>query len=306
MPVHIVKQHKPPPKCSNPRIDKLAMVLDVPPKVQTQLVLGMKIMPGVYSTKLYEFNTKVKVPAGILLKGKYSNYTWLRVSCSPRPSVSPRKFLRIEFNPTKTSTTAVAQLLREHYLLEWKWARKHAKVTRLDVAVDIAGLHITDVTFYAAKLRTEQVHNSNGVTHYIGGTSSDRYFAIYDKRAEIIAKNKILPDHVQKPVPTQPVTRVEVRLRPNCLLSFLPKVRNGFEPLWLSNLTYTGSKGWQYSLAFELARFIGMTAVLSKLPQSERDRVMWLLQKFPCHFWDSDLLWKGFKDAAKEVLYPAL
>lgn len=85
---------------------------------------------------------------------------------------------------------------------------KHVRIYRIDVCVDIPD---KNVEFFVSNLRISKVQNykiyrSRGAVSYYPQTSIGRSVVVYDKRAELNAKNS--PD-----TPARPLTRIEVQLK---------------------------------------------------------------------------------------------
>ena len=110
------------------------------------------------------------------------------------------------------------------------------KVTRLDLSVDLTGIHIDSLLAAYPGMQVTRVFCKSGKmeTLYLGGNEGARFVVLYDKVQEV--KHQNAKWHVDKPLPFSPTTRIEIRLRPDVTLVQLAAMENPFQKLIIASL----------------------------------------------------------------------
>lgn len=134
----------------------------------------------------------------------------------------------ITFNPSKMSDQSFFELSCHLGMLfhhGWKSLLDRASLNRLDVAVDVAEASYFDYLYVDRKLRTGAGKFIKDGTTYVGSERSTREICAYDKRKEVLDKQKIDLEHE--------LLRVEGRI---CYpskygLDDIGKIKNPFDSL---------------------------------------------------------------------------
>lgn len=207
-------------------------------------------------------------------------------------------FGRFEFNPWK---------LGEHGLLEfaanteflfydgYEYIQEHAKVTRVDVAVDLHGVEVEEVQITMAHKANSQKYSFDGETQTIyAGSSKGQQFKAYNKLAQLKLKHDV------------PVTRLEYKLTPQILLHKLHTLPNPFKNVQIGNPPAKGPVGvekWLWRAIRDSITLRGTTAALNGLPPQLRQQVRETLKKHSVKWWNSDEVWKQWPQAVMPVLF---
>jgi hypothetical protein len=97
----------------------------------------------------------------------------------------------------------------------------------------------------------------------LGSKGSAKQFVVYDKIAQIKAKNKMKAPWAQQPVPKFPMTRIELRLHPKGLrLTEEPSLPNPFAALSVSSWANLGWDSDLWRMFLMAAREVGTTLPL--------------------------------------------
>ena len=179
-------------------------------------------------------------------------------------------------------------------------------VTRFDATVDVAHATIDEMLLYYPGVQYSTVITKSGKTTQLGTTDSPNEYVIYDKVAEIKAKNRKKVEALREPFPGHPVTRIEARLRPKARTSLadLHHVPNPFKKLVVA--AYIGCEyrddDWKNFLA--RCRYEGLQGAL--LAQSKRRRKLYLqrLKQQQADWWDADNVWAGLGRVLEQIADP--
>lgn len=236
-----------------------------------------------------------------------TGFTSAFIQCAP--TTSGHKFFRIEFNPAK-----IANMAEFKAYLDGSWLTvseygsdyvfNNGTVTRGDFAVDIAHEQINEFLYYYRKMQiVEVVQSKSGRTEYIGGKhKTGKRIAIYDRVPAIKNANKKAWKESQKmPVPDFPVMRIEIRLRPNCLVHELDSIENPFKNLVVSSYANLENKDEMWDLFLALARFEGAQASLGRLSKERKKEYVKFLEKGQAVWWNPEHIWTQAAAALQEL-----
>jgi hypothetical protein len=161
------------------------------------------------------------------------------------PRVNNIAYMRMEWNPATLGQEAFhfARDLFRRYIPEFDRATTSLAVTRVDIAVDITGLRVTDVYAYTSSARSIQLDFFDGPNdelsgYYIGRKKSPRQFVVYDKNLEEFGGNtRILryPSGTQVKRILRPRTRIELRVHNVGSLGAIRYGRNQFAGYFLAD-----------------------------------------------------------------------
>ena len=134
-------------------------------------------------------------------------------------------FLRIDFNPDRLGPVGVHHFYNSLDILQPGLAGRligSGRVTRCDAAIDVTGVHIEDIEVACLRKHKTNAHFRSGTkqTEYFGTRKSGNQLVIYDKASQLTK--------LGHPAPSQPITRLEMRLKPKCSLQQLPTLKNPF------------------------------------------------------------------------------
>lgn len=152
------------------------------------------------------------------------------------PKTSGLNFFRCDFNPAHVDMVGVECFLLMVLPGGIDDIVDKGRVTRLDLSVDLTGIHIDSLLAAYPGMQVTRVFCKSGKmeTLYLGGTEGARFVVLYDKVQEV--KHQNAKWHVDKPLPFSPTTRIEIRLRPDVTLVQLAAMENPFQKLIIASL----------------------------------------------------------------------
>lgn len=221
-----------------------------------------------------------------------------------QPGNEDHAFLRFELNPAvvgQDGCLAFKDMLKR---ILGKTARKilsGAKITLLDIAVDVHGIPINALLLFSNKggdslvwgrhfdgKRLDRLHIQ---TVQIGSKKSCKSSTIYDKRAERDGKGKMHGNN-------QECVRVEGRLRPTVMvegkrrhglyLNELSHLPNPFVGINIAIYLPTGNKDWVFDLFLDATQQIGAQAALAKVSRAKRSTYRAHLKAGAVDWWHPD------------------
>ena len=134
--------------------------------------------------------------------------------------------------------------------------------------------------------------------------TSNKYFCLYDKQKEIEEHNKLLPHSLKLEVPSQPLTRIEARLRPYTPVTEIENLANPFGKVIVTSLKSTTKLKWYLNLALDHGRLVGINGVLPKLPENARKKLTDALKEHSSNWWVPTEIWSKYKTQAAIILDP--
>ncbi len=237
--------------------DKLASTIDYKSQQdQKILVANMKDLVGSnMHVKRYtgkQYNHRVFV-----YEGDYPSRMQLLIEYEPK--ASGISFFRIDFNPANCDMELVQAILLSILPGGIDDLPLRAKVTRIDLSVDLTGIGIDHLLAAYPGMQVSRVYCKSGKTEtlQIGSYDGARFITIYDKVAQV--KHMNAKWHTKIQLPPDPTTRIEIRLRPDFGLGQLKEVDNPFEKLILNTVDAIQEQDSQLLKMFvALAQFRGL------------------------------------------------
>ncbi|NTV12827.1 MAG: hypothetical protein HGA96_02645 [Desulfobulbaceae bacterium] len=297
------------PQCSSLFIDKLSLTLSIKDKdVKNATQDFIDFIGSNYGGKLWESQTYM-----YNMKIYYDGEYVLFQCCPKHKSLS---WFRVEYNPSKVSPSEVAEILNHVLPGGYQGLIKYGRITRIDIAVDCKWLSVWNLLFYYPGLAVSFNYLKSGSiqTATIGGNECVNQFQFYNKVAEINAKNGKLGKLYKKATPSHPLTRIELRYRPNHYCTFdelLFKTVNPLENLRLSLITGM-PKSPKNELetmtrqTFELAKFIGLPQALNMVPKHRKKYINDILNAGKTDWWKPKKLWETLPAAIEPIINPVL
>jgi hypothetical protein len=143
-------------------------------------------------------------------------------------------FFRIDFNPAHCDMEAVAAFLQTVLPGGLQDVALKGKVSRIDLTVDFTGIHIDDllVAYPGMQVSKGYYKSGNTETLYLGGYECAKLVVLYDKAQQVRHLNA--KKQMKLEIPTDPTTRLEIRLRPDLGLTGLQTLGNPFLKLILA------------------------------------------------------------------------
>ncbi|MBK0399065.1 hypothetical protein H0I76_07680 [Limibaculum sp. M0105] len=233
-------------------------------------------------------------------KNGYSYNAFLSLDVSKEPallSLYPNKkeysFVRLEFNPAKMGKDGVEELLLAHmeYILPGgpEQLFQSARVSRLDIAIDLLGIGIKNTLFYSNYAVRSGFYKRNGYleTLYLGSPKSNRQTRIYDKKKEM-AKNEIQSES------SVPMTRIERVVKHGGPLKELASWEDPFGTLQLCMLSDAPPSiaPWLWRMFCSAANQTTPQATLAQLPPAKKTAFKAAMQQAAPHWWSTEEIWE--------------
>jgi hypothetical protein len=221
------------------------------------------------------------------------------LQCNPKNGQGG--FLRLEWNPAKWSPSAKAHLFGTISAVMLRPAKfdqllADAKVTRLDVALDVPGIRPDDCLWELKKgvYRSSIIKGGTPETLYLGNLKAAKGgIRIYDKGAEM-------------DVPSLKLTRIE-RVYKNsklrlCDLTDLPNVFHTLSCLdanaAMAGLGTAGVPPMYRPFLHDACAYRGLAAALNRIESASlRTKLMKAISSSVPAFWDLDAIWAGWPAA---------
>jgi hypothetical protein len=214
-------------------------------------------------------------------------------------------YFRCEFNPAKADMREVRRFLDDVLPGGYGALMGHGICTRIDTTVDVTGAAVDDLLLLYPHFSKTSGHYKSGRTEtfYLGTRESPKHLCIYDKHAEVSRENR---KRLKKdPVPLNPTTRIEVRIRAKRSVSAMLDFPNPFAALKVASFERVSAKHERYwRLFLEAARSKGAQDAILMLPRQDRPRFKKLLATGACEWWHPDKLWQQWPTVLAGILNP--
>ncbi len=297
------------PKASPLFIDMLSMTLAISEHEQQAVKKNFQHdLAGYFGGKLYasshyHLNKKVYLEE----QGQ------ILFQCQPK--ASNMNFFRIEWNPVKVATEAVAGIV--DFLVPGGYAGlvSYGRITRIDIATDVMGLQMRNCLFHYPGMMVEYNYLSAGSiqTAYLGSAGGVNQFRFYDKVAETKKSNATKPKQYKVPLPKHPVTRIEWQYRPNLAITLQnigEKIGPIYQKLWCGQVSKMPNQPKSDFESFvhtviRMSRYEGLPQALYSIPKHHRAKVLSYLKKnLHASWWSPDRLLGTLPTAIKQVNPP--
>lgn len=221
-------------------------------------------------------------------------------------------YLRVEYNPAHTDPAEIYAIVSLLLPDGWNYFIGESVVTKLDLAVDVERVRIRDLfIFMPGFRRTRQFFQSGNVqteqseelqTYDIGSYIGKKRLTVYDRVAAIKRKNQ---KNVHKiDVPTFPLTRFEMRLRPALAWSDMLDISNPFQNVLVRDFSAISSQEGEFlfRLFLRVAQVDGAHHAALSLPESVRKKFLKRVEGADQSWWDVSSIWDGYPDAVEDVV----
>lgn len=197
--------------------------------------------------------------------------------------------IRCEFNPQKVDMAMVHEYINCLAKCSWDKFIKPARITRIDLAVDLPGMSLEQLAFNVKGVKLAQAYTGiQGTpaiqTLYFGSKESKQYFAIYDKgREESKKTGKVYI----------PKVRIEARLRNQKIpYNDLLSMKNPFESLDVFDLRFVQKNSDEYERCFwSLAQYQTVRGALKKSPKNKIKSLVSSVNRQECSWWEPKEIW---------------
>lgn len=298
-------------KALTPIVDKLSVMLAIKPGLEAQQIHAsvqeaVAFKPDVFQTGDKPLKGFKRVQL-IALPGSHE-----RVRMDYAYSLSGEAArIRLEFNPAKIGPKGISTL---HTILSeivdggWQRFVMEARITRLDLAIDLAGIRMSKILFMPKQGSTVTQYKQSGkLGTYQQGKVKGNHTQVYNKGLEQAGKGK---------VPKGKVVRIERRLKPPSpnKMHELSDLKNPFAGIiLLSELPGpppVDTKPWLWKLFGDSVAQRGLGPALAIIPAAKRTTYRKHIKSHCPNWWDPDESWKHWPAALQTLtvtkgLHPA-
>lgn len=292
------------------KIDRLAATIQVPLKlrqfvVAAALTLNKSNVPrGAWLEKAYVAGgTRYQNSFRVYWGGPNGRREQLGL-IQLNPPNKEHAFLRIELNPDaigKDGCIAFKDLLKRILGGDAMWVVAGAKITLLDIAVDVNGIPIDALLLFSNKCSESLVWGRhfdrnypdrlNIQTQQIGSKKSRKSTTIYDKRAERLSKG-LLRGTGQECVRVEgrlhPTVNIDGKPRHGIYLNELSQLPNPLAHINIALYLPSGNKDWMFDLFLDATQQIGTQAALAKVSRALRSSYRKRLKEGVVDWWRPD------------------
>lgn len=301
------KNNQPIPKLLTPICDGISITLDIPIHEQSELRKNIKdSIPNYAKKDMYQVSRSLPMNKKFLPFGAdKTGESNVIVQCAPKEKYKKNntRFFRLEWNPYYVNAFELFSILDVLLPNLSQKIFEQGKITRIDIAQDVAQIKVDDCLLHYPKSTITDVKSTSGRTEYIGGNKSPTQWAIYDKKAEIIEKNKKKPVALREKVPNYELTRFEVRLRLSCTFKDLMLKKNPFEKLSVAlygNSKYKGDDVW--GIFLDSCRLRGTVASLHKIRNSSfYSNYKKRITEEVVEWWTPEEIWENLPNILYEI-----
>src|SRR5450759_357481 len=214
-------------------------------------------------------------------------------------------YIRVELNPNYADMNHVCALLMEILPGGIEDVHTKARITRFDVSLDLVGLQPDELLAYAPGKQISRIYCKSGKieTLYLGGYDSGT-IVIYDKQLEVKEKNSKYKTNI--PVPKEPTTRIEIRLKPGMGIDELLHIKNPFQTLVIrtfASMSFVHTELWR--LFFAVAQSRGAQDALLMLDENTRKKFRPQIESVKCDWYNPDAIWSTWHQLLSEVFWLA-
>ena len=287
-----------------PKIDKLTLVFDVDQELREALVQFISQAPKLDEEGQVSYASAAQLPGArykwnVEFKSKTLGEKVL-VQAVPKVKNAKHTF-RIEMNPAKLGRNGL-KIFREQFhefmftAISFPQVIEVAKVTRLDLAVDVIGVQIGELLLELRKPgKWHAYHAEDGLmeTIYLGiksKSNSTRW--AYDKLKQL-EETGATPLHG-----TADHTRIEARCKTMRTVMELQKLNNPLSKLRVlfPSVGKPPEEPHHWRLFVDSCRHRGIANALALIPKPVREAYAVTLEGTMKHIWRSDKLWETWPD----------
>lgn len=239
-----------------------------------------------FASQAYAKNSRYRISVRIKLPGGQSAL----LEADPYAPNCP--FLRFSFNPSKIGYEgfeAIKIILESLLPFGYPQMFVYGRISRIDVTVDVFGIHISNVQFFPTKAtKTTRFYGTSGQleTVYHGTPRSSNQWRVYDKSQEQFDKKGIIPK--------QPWTRFERQLRHQGRLSNITNLKNPFTSLHVvdCHLLAPPIKDYVWQFFLDSVALRGLDNALAQFPKVSRAKVRAALKANQEPWWNPVKIWE--------------
>lgn len=282
--------------------DKITFTIDYPnPKDQQTIAKNMKELTAGKMHSYKGYSKRYVHRIFVKEKDEWDNALQMMVEYLPRASGT--SFVRLDFNPAHCDMERILWFLTILLPGGVTDLAAKGKVTRIDLTVDLTGVHVSSLLAVYPAMQVSKVYCKSGMieTLGIGCYEGAKKIILYDKTRQVKEMNEKFGTNYS--IPTDPTTRVEICLRPNCGLSHLIELDNPFEKLIVSSIASIPKlDDLTWKLFIAVAQMRGAQDALlmvddKNLRKAYRERVKGGIAQW----WNVTKIWAGWHGVLEDV-----
>jgi hypothetical protein len=218
-------------------------------------------------------------------------------------------FLRFDFNPARLGPTGLSlfkdelnNILHDTQNTSWAELATKAKITRLDIAVDLINVDIEDMMFRFAKAGGKSGSyfgvGSKLETRYLNVTSGGSNTYVYDRRQRLLDLQNdgkgSGPEYGETPH-----TRIEFRTDSTRPVVDLPNLLNHLKKIEVFDIDALSppEEAHHWRLFQDSCRYRGLSGALELLPEGLRQEYEDTVKTVESELWRPDKLWEKWPES---------
>lgn len=294
---------------SKPIIDGLAFTVPVPTSLESHVLKKLEALAsesGGLADKVFAATKANKNGSTKYLRSYEMAFKQANVLVQVKPQSKTNNFLRVELNPgllQPLELKLVWELLSgvsENQISEGMLAEE-AKVTRIDVAVDILNIDPEDILIdHKFTGKTNAYFGSGGKieTVYLNKKSKGSTTYLYDKKVQAQETGKSLDAGVNQYGEAK-YTRFECRVQTQKPFKKLASLKNPLTKVELVDMDGCVAPGEPHVWALfqDACRYRGLVGALKLLPTKERGEFHKVIKKSSDLLWRPDDIWVFWKNS---------
>ena len=281
-----------------PKIDNISLTLHIHDEHRQAVPEGLWDMADDAETLEY-----VNSKAGFKGSNNYkTSVSWVNpgggavlIQCQPKAKKGKDiPFLRFEFNPDQLGPEGLSRFKEQLIVIllgngSWETLIKEAKVTRLDIAVDLLNVDTEDLLVGAKKPGKKMSYFGIGGKIETAYQNTTNTIYIYDK------KQKQIDDKQTPEFGNTPHTRVEIKTRTTKGILGLPSLMNHLNKVSLIDIEAPEppEEHHHWKLFQDACRYRGMDGALNFLSDDVRGKYIEAIEAVEGEIWQPEKLW-GF------------
>ena len=283
---------------SRPIIDGLAFTVPVPKSLETDLLQNLDALTtgdGALAGKVFAATKANKKGSTKYLRSYEVAFENTTVLVQVKPQSKTNNFLRVEMNPDVMQVPDLKLVWKllggvSENQISKKVIAEDAKITRLDVAVDMLNIDPEDILIdHKFTGKTNAYFGSGGKieTVYLNKKTKGSTTYLYDKKVQAQDTGKSLDTGVNKYGEAK-YTRLECRVQTQKPFKKLASLKNPLKKVYLADMDGCDAPGKPHVWALfqDACRYRGLVGALELLPAKEREEFHEVIKK------SSDLLWR--------------
>ncbi len=219
-------------------------------------------------------------------------------------STGIKSFLRFAYNPMNVSTNYMSSIINE--ILPGGYLRftEEGRLKLIDAKYDFINMDINELVVYPGKSQKTSMYlkSAHLESQRFGDRASPLSVLLYDKNKQLKKIGKLKTS----PIPYGKLARLEATIKPDkehfLTLKSLQNMVNPFESYVIAPKSIFPLDTREQKLFVEVISARGLRYALQYCSDAEKKQFMGLVRNNSCAWFDSEALWKKWKDEVAQLI----